>query len=99
MLEPTYNDISGLLTYFNANAYSPELLPNDLAQTPQATVAGMRASMELLLEKNVLGVTEFKKATACEPRDHNAARSFFEQVYRFAFEDGDEPDLAEYWNR
>lgn len=96
---PNYNDISAILAYFDANAYTPEVLIEDLAQTPEATVVSMRESMEILISEDMLGMQEFKKTTACEAKSEDAARAFFREVYRFAFENGSEPDLTEHRRR
>lgn len=48
-MTPNYNDSSAILAYFDANAYTLEVLLEDLEQTPKATVEHMRESMKALL--------------------------------------------------
>ncbi|WP_226553570.1 hypothetical protein [Celeribacter naphthalenivorans] len=41
----------------------------------------------------------FLFTTACKARDEQSARRFFEDVYKYAFEGGEEPDVTDYWDR
>jgi len=96
---PQYSDISFLLVYFNVNAYDPEQLSEDLASMPTLDQEKAKADMAFLLSEHRLGRAEFHTATSCIAKDDVFARRFFEDVYRFAFETGEEPDIASYWNR
>ncbi|WP_281859418.1 hypothetical protein [Litoreibacter halocynthiae] len=97
--QPQYSDISFLLLYFNANAYDPEQLTEDLASMPALDQEKANTDMAFLLSEHRLGLAEFHTATSCTAKDGVFARRFFEDVYRFAFENGEEPDISKYWNR
>ncbi|EPX79303.1 hypothetical protein thalar_02128 [Litoreibacter arenae DSM 19593] len=58
-----------------------------------------KTDMAFLLSEHRLGLAEFHAATSCTAKNGDVARRFFEDVYRFAFENGEEPDIAKYWNR
>lgn len=95
----TLGDISFVLVYFNANAYDPEQLIFDLKEIPAEEYEKAKDIMSYLLEKRRLGAREFREATAATARDDATARLFFGDVYRYAFEGGAMPDIADYWNR
>ena len=94
-----YEDISHLTVYFNANAHDPEQLLVDLQKMSDQALMLSRQNMSHLISTRQLGVAEFKRATACTARDEISAQRFFEDVYNYAFEGGEEPDLTNYWNR
>lgn len=96
MDEPKYSDISFLLSYFNANAYDPELLPDDMSRSPASLWEKSKADFQFLLKNNRLGMRDFYRATACYAKDEETASRFFRDVYKYAFEAGEEPDLYDY---
>ncbi|WP_298362589.1 hypothetical protein [uncultured Litoreibacter sp.] len=97
--EPLYDDISFLLVYFNANAYDPERLTEDLASMPVVDQEQAKQDLMFLLKEDRLGSSEFYAATSCSARNEVAARAFFEDVFKYAFEGGEEPSISEYRNR
>jgi hypothetical protein len=55
--------------------------------------------MAFLLSEHRLGLAEFYTETSCTAKGDVVARRYFEDVYRFAFENSEEPNIAENWNR
>jgi len=96
MNEINYGSISSILSYFNANAYAPEQLKEDLEQMNLEHLNSIQEKMIQLLKEKRLGLDEFRRVTACVAANERAAHKFFEDVYKYAFEDGEEPDLEDY---
>ena len=96
MHRPTYKDISHVLVYFNVNAYSPEELPKDFAKMPELDRNKARSDMLELLKEGGLSAADFYSATACSARNEETAQKFFRDVFAYAFEGGEEPDVSDY---
>ena len=96
---PQFGDVSHLFTYFNANAYGPEQLIEDLPTMPNTLQEKSKSDLRYLLDSNMLYADDFYEATACKAKDEASARKFFEDVYKYAFEGGEEPDVTDYWDR
>ncbi len=95
----SYDSISNILVYFNANAHDPEQLITDLGIMDKHDVNQLQNNMKYLLNKDALGSKDFYRATSCTARNEITARQFFNDVYAYAFENGEEPDFEDYWNR
>jgi hypothetical protein len=92
----SYESITNILVYFNANAHDPEQLITDLEAMDKHHVDQLQNNMNYLLSKEELGATEFYRATSCSPRNEYAAKQFFKNVYAYAFDNGEEPDIDDY---
>ncbi len=93
------NDLNTLNSHFNANAYDPEDLPSFLQSISIERKTALKKELILFLKESETFSHAFYEATACTARDEKSARRFFEDVYKYAFEDGEEPDITDYWDR
>ena len=92
-------ELKDLLYHFNVNVAMSHKVAKYLAPFSASDKEALRQEFELRLKENLLGAAEFRRFTACSARNEETARQFFKDVYAYAFEDGEEPDVADYWNR
>ncbi|QDC10932.1 hypothetical protein FHY55_17560 [Oceanicola sp. D3] len=85
------------LAHFNANVDRPDELPEYLESLTELNRQELKNEFKNALDKDLLTEREFYDATACDPASKDSARAFFESVYRYAFEGGEETDLTDYW--
>ncbi len=99
-ISPEIEDrLATLLAHFNVNVAMSDEVEEYLDPFPTADKEALRQEFELRLKDNLLGAAEFRRFTACRARDEETARRFFKDVYAYAFEGGEEPDVRDYWNR
>ena len=92
-------DLRDLLGHFDVNVAMSHKVAKYLAPFSASDKEALRQEFELRLKENLLGAAEFRRFTACNARDEKTARQFFKDVYAYAFEGGEEPDVRDYWNR
>ena len=73
------------------NEYISKMLPDDRKN--------LQNEYSAHIDNGDLDASQFYRATACDAKDEASARKFFEDVYKYAFEGGEEPDVTNYWNR
>ncbi|WP_147391968.1 hypothetical protein [Paracoccus onubensis] len=56
----------------------------------------LRQEFETCLRSGILGMERFYSSTSCYAKDETTARRFFNDVYRYAFEGGEEPYVPDY---
>ncbi|WP_143181946.1 hypothetical protein [Thalassospira sp. TSL5-1] len=88
--------LKNLLAHFNVNVAMSHKVAKHLTPLPASEKEALRQEFKLRLKENLLGAAEFRRFTACSARDEKTARQFFRDVYAYAFEDGEEPDVADY---
>ncbi|OKH89534.1 hypothetical protein [Thalassospira sp. TSL5-1] len=93
------NDLKDLLGHFNVNVAMSDELAEYLAPYSASDKEALRQEFELQLKENRLAADEFRRFTACSACNEETARQFFKDVYAYAFEGGEEPDVRDYWNR
>ncbi|WP_143181947.1 hypothetical protein [Thalassospira sp. TSL5-1] len=91
-------DLEDLLGHFNVNVAMSHKVTKYLAPFPASRKEAIRQEFELKLKENRLGAAEFYSATACSTHEEEA-RQFFRDVYAYAFEGGEEPDVGDYLSR
>ncbi|QDC10936.1 hypothetical protein FHY55_17580 [Oceanicola sp. D3] len=89
--------LNKLLMYFNANVSISDRLPRFVESLSELDRQALQQEFKTALEKDLLTERDFYKATSCSPASKDSARAFFESVYRYAFEGGEETDLSDYW--
>lgn len=96
---PFSQEFVTLNSLFNVNVGLGDEVDKMLAPLPTEKRKLLQREYRICLDQGRLGAAEFRRFTACTARDELSARSFFDAVYRYAFEDGDEPEVADYWDR
>ena len=99
MNKKNYQKISHILVYFNANDYNPDKMLEDIQLFDKSFLEETKNEMIFILRNDEFDKNDFYYATACEARNKESARQFFKDVYAYAFEGGEEPDVRDYWNR
>ena len=89
-------DLRDLLGHFDVNVAMSDEVAEYLAPFPASRREALRQEFELRLKKNLLGADEFRRFTACSTHEEKA-RKFFRDVYAYAFEGGEEPDVEDYF--
>ncbi|QDC10926.1 hypothetical protein FHY55_17530 [Oceanicola sp. D3] len=90
-------DFYTLLMHFNANLTISDELPDYVESLGELDRQALQQEFKTALEKDLLTERDFYKTTSCDPASKESARAFFESVYRYAFEGGEETDLTDYW--
>ncbi|QDC10929.1 hypothetical protein FHY55_17545 [Oceanicola sp. D3] len=85
------------LMYFDANLTKLDELPEYVENLSELDRQAHQQEFKSALDKDVLTERDFYNATKCDPASKDSARAFFESVYRYAFEGGEETDLTDYW--
>ena len=88
-----------LMHHLNVNIPWSEELPEHVAKLSVSRKESLIYEFRELLEHGSLSKESFLRFTACDAKDEASAKRFFEDVYNYAFEGGEEPDLTNYWNR
>ena len=91
-------ELKDLLYHFNVNFAASDEIAEYLAPFPTLRKEAVRQEFELRLKENLLGAAEFRRFTACSTHEEKA-RQFFKDVYAYAFEGGEEPDVEDYFGR
>ncbi len=90
------SELSTLLGHFNVNiSWSDEVIEY-LDKFTSAEREALREEFETCLRLDALGMERFRRSTACNAKDEATARRFFNDVYRYAFEGGEEPYVPDY---
>ncbi|WP_226553568.1 hypothetical protein [Celeribacter naphthalenivorans] len=95
----TETDFLTLVGHFDVNVAMSDDVPIYIRSLSEEEYARLKERYKYNLQHKLLGVTDFRRATACTARDEQSARRFFEDVYKYAFEGGEEPDVTDYWDR
>ncbi|TNE66313.1 MAG: hypothetical protein EP336_10600 [Rhodobacteraceae bacterium] len=98
-LETSEDTLWILLSLFNANIDLPDEVGGYLNSISFEKRERLQVYFKDRLQRKLFGLDEFLRATACDARDEQSARRFFEDVYKYAFEGGEEPDVTDYWDR
>ncbi|WP_157779748.1 hypothetical protein [Celeribacter ethanolicus] len=98
-LQETEASLYALIGHFNVNVAMSDDVPILIQSLSEHKREELKAEYERRLKYNLLGMDDFRWATACVAKDEKSARRFFEDVYKYAFESGEEPDVTDYWNR
>ncbi len=93
------SQLETLLGHFDANVKISDEVPEYLESLGEINRETVKLEFKAAMEKDLLTEEAFERATMCTARNKDAARAFFASLYRYAFEDGAEPDLADYWDR
>ena len=93
------DDLETLLGLFDANIYMSDEVHEYLAAFSDERIAKLKEEMGTLLKNDHLGAEEFRRTTACMAKSDASAKQFFKDVYDYAFENGEEPEIADYRNR
>lgn len=56
----------------------------------------MRKEFEACLRLDALGMEQFRRSTACDAKDKATAQRFFNDVYQYALEGSEDPDVEDY---
>ena len=88
-----------LLGLFDVNAGLSDEVPNFVRKLPKDDLEILRREYQQHFERGTLDALRFRRATACAAKDEKQARQFFEDIYKYVFEGGEEPDVTNYWNR
>ncbi|WP_147391967.1 hypothetical protein [Paracoccus onubensis] len=90
------SDLTTLLGHFNVNIAWSDEVAKYLDSYPAAERQALREEFETCLQLDTLGMERFRRSTACNAKDEATARRFFNDVYRYAFEGGEEPYVPDY---
>lgn len=93
---PVSSRLRTLVGLFDVNVKMTDEVEGFLASIGEEGRAAVRSEYQELLRSNELRAQDFRRATACDAKDEGAARRFFEDVYKYAFEGGEEPDVEDY---
>lgn len=99
MIDNIESRIRSIASHFNVNAALADEVPSYIESLALEDREAVRMEFRKRLELGLLGARDFRRATACTARNEDSARRFFEKVYAYAFEDGEEPDVSDYWDR
>ncbi len=90
------SELSTLLGHFNVNIPWSHEVVEYLDKFTSAEREALREEFETCLRLDALGMERFRRSTACNAKDEATARRFFNDVYRYAFEGGEEPYVPDY---
>ena len=93
------SELETLLGLFNVNVALSDRVPHFCDKMTVEKTNRIRSEFLNYLENGWLGEKDFYDSTACSARNEESARQFFKDVYAYAFEGGEEPDVRDYWNR
>lgn len=97
MTSPTISSrLITLLGQFNVNVSVNYGVAKYLDSFPAAERQALREEFEACLRADALGAERFYRSTSCYAKDEATARRFFNDVYRYAFEGGEEPYVPDY---
>jgi len=85
-----------LLGHFDVNVSWSDEVAAYLEALPKADRLAVRAEFARCLREDKLGMERFRRSTACSAKDESTARRFFNDVYRYVFEGGEEPYVPDY---
>ncbi|TNE66315.1 MAG: hypothetical protein EP336_10610 [Rhodobacteraceae bacterium] len=97
--DQTERYLLAILGHFNVNVAMSDEVPKLVNSLPRESYENVKAEYARRLKHQLFGTDDFYDATACDARDKQSARQFFEDVYKYAFEGGEEPDVTDYWDR
>ena len=90
------SELSTLLGHFNVNISWSDEVVEYLDKFTSAEREALREEFETCLRLDALGMERFRRSTACNAKDEATARRFFNDVYRYAFEGGEDPYVPDY---
>ena len=90
------SELSTLLGHFNVNISWSDEVVEYLDKFTSAEREALREEFETCLRLDALGMERFRRSTACNAKDEATARRVFNDVYRYAFEGGEEPYVPDY---
>ena len=90
------SELSTMLGHFNVNISWSDEVVEYLDKFTSAEREALREEFETCLRLDALGMERFRRSTACNAKDEATARRFFNDVYRYAFEGGEEPYVPDY---
>ena len=90
------SELSTLLGHFNVNISWSDEVVEYIDKFTSAEREALREEFETCLRLDALGMERFRRSTACNAKDEATARRFFNDVYRYAFEGGEEPYVPDY---
>ena len=88
--------LTALLGHFDVNIACSDEVAAYLEGLPEAGRLAVQEEFARCLQEGRLGMERFRRATACSAKDESTARRFFHDVYRYAFEGGEEPYVPDY---
>jgi hypothetical protein len=88
-----------LIGLFDANVALSDEVQSYVNSLNSEARLNLHEEFSQALKRNSLGCEEFYSATSCIARNEKLAQKFFKDVYAYAFENGEEPDIENYWNR
>ena len=91
--------LTTLISLFNVNVALTDQVEYYISKLREEDRITLQREYQVQLAEGNLGLNQFYEATACKAKDEDSARKFFEDIYKYAFEGGDEPDVTNYWNR
>ncbi len=92
----TSSRLTTLLMLFDANVSLSDEAGAYLDSLTATDREELRQEFENFLRSDTWGVERFYRFTSCDAKDEATARRFFNDVYRYAFEGGEEPDVEDY---
>ncbi|WP_298362586.1 hypothetical protein [uncultured Litoreibacter sp.] len=91
--------LNTLIGLFNVNVALADEVPDFVKGLSAKDQAALREEYLDHLENDRLNEEAFNLATSCTARSREMAQIFFEKVFKYAFEEGEEPEVTQYWNR
>ena len=88
--------LTTLLGHFDVNISWSDEVAEYLESLPAADRRVLREEFATCLQLGALGKEQFRRSTACNAKDEATALRFFNDVYRYAFEEGEEPYVPDY---
>ena len=92
-------DLITLIGHFDVNVAMTHEVEYYLSHLREEDRIALQREYQIQISECNLGLDQFYDATMCNAKDEASARRFFEDVYKYAFEGGEEPDVTNYWNR
>ena len=93
---PLSSHLTTLLGLFSANVALSDEVPAYLEGFSASEKHILREEFATRLQLHTLGMKQFRRSTACEAKDEATAQRFFHDVFRYAFEEGEEPYMPDY---
>jgi len=87
-----------MIGHFNVNVAMTDEVPRFVQEMDENEREEVRQEYKRRIKERFYGMNDFYDATSCLARDEKSARKFFEDVYKYAFEGGEEPEVGDYWD-
>lgn len=82
--------------HFDANVSMSDELPKYIGSVSIEGKAGLEEEMLKIIENKTVTIGDIYQSTAFSPKSTALAQQFFEDIYKYAFKGGEEPDIDEY---